>query len=139
MVLKWVYRVNLNAKVLAPDKPTSPAWSVGWYFVPIAALWKPYQAIRETWQISTDRKNWRAAAYPLLLRQWWALWIISNILSNVSFRLSLQTDVSGMAALGGVFDLLSDLIDVPCDLVFIAIIRQLTALQVGALSGRSFD
>jgi hypothetical protein len=139
VVLKWVYRVNLNAKVLAPDKTISPGWAVGWYFVPFAALWKPYQAIRETWQISANPKAWRSAPYPVLLRQWWALWIISNILSNVSFRLSIEHDLPGAATIGQACDLLSSLIDVPADLVFVLVITRLTALQIGALSGRSFD
>jgi hypothetical protein len=139
VVLKWIYRVNLNAKVLAPDKTISPGWAVVWYFVPFAALWKPYQAIRETWQISTDGAAWRTAAYPVLLRQWWGLWIVTNILGNVSLRLSMSHDLAGAAAIGDVCDLVSDLVDIPLDLIFIALIRQLTALQIGALSSRSFD
>jgi hypothetical protein len=139
LTLKWIYRVNLNAKILAPDKTITPGWAVGWYFVPFAALWKPYQAIRETWQICVAPKAWQTATYPILLRQWWTLWIIGNILQNVSFRLSMESDLPGSAMISDVCGLIGDLVDLPLDLVFIMLVRHLTTLQVSALSGRSFD
>lgn len=52
LILKWIYRVNLNAAVWAPGKPISPAWSVGWFFVPFANLLMPFRAMAETWRIS---------------------------------------------------------------------------------------
>mgnify|MGYP003704706309 CR=1 FL=1 len=39
--LKWIYRVNMNAHVMAPDLTITPPWAIGWYFVPIATLFKP--------------------------------------------------------------------------------------------------
>ena len=41
LILKWIYRVNRNAHSFARGLEVSPPWSVGWYFVPIAFLWKP--------------------------------------------------------------------------------------------------
>ena len=32
---------------------TTPGWCVGWYFIPIANLWKPYVAMREIVRAST--------------------------------------------------------------------------------------
>ena len=51
----WIYRANYNARQLgATDMQFSPGWAVGWNFIPIANLWKPYQAMREIWQASAD-------------------------------------------------------------------------------------
>jgi hypothetical protein len=56
----WIYRANYNARQLgATDMKFSPGWAVGWYFIPIANLWKPYQAMCEIWQASAAPANWQ--------------------------------------------------------------------------------
>jgi hypothetical protein len=42
----WIYRANANAHALGGDLSVSPGWAVGWFFVPIACLFKPYLAMR---------------------------------------------------------------------------------------------
>ena len=139
IVLKWFYRVNLNAKVLKPAKQVSPAWSVGWFFVPFASLLMPFRGLREAWQISTDPEKPNAVGVPPLLRWWWGAWLIANIAGNISFRLStsfktvggqLGSDITGVIMT--VFNLLSAVL-------LIRIVRELTARQVGALSRATFD
>ena len=54
--LMWIHRANRNARGLGAEGMTfTPGWSVGWYFIPIANLWKPFQAMKEIWQASADR------------------------------------------------------------------------------------
>lgn len=40
----WIYRAAWNGRVFAGARQLdfTPGWSVGWYFLPIANLWKPY-------------------------------------------------------------------------------------------------
>ena len=46
LVLMWIHRANYNVRQLgARGLRFSPAGSIGWYFVPILTLWRPYQAI----------------------------------------------------------------------------------------------
>ena len=46
--LKWNYRMINNAYTVDDSTLTiSPGWGIGYYFVPIFSLWKPYQALRE--------------------------------------------------------------------------------------------
>src|SRR5262245_61248809 len=53
LFLRWIHRANWNARALgAQGMEFSPGWSIGWYFVPFANLWKPYQAMREIWRAS---------------------------------------------------------------------------------------
>ena len=50
LFLVWVYRVNVNVRVMgAVGLRISPGWSVGFFFIPIFNLWKPYQAMNEVW------------------------------------------------------------------------------------------
>ena len=137
--LKWIYRASRNAHALAEGLRTSPGWSVGWFFVPIANLWKPFQGLREAWQVSADPKAWQAQPTPELFRWWWGLWRASGILGNVAARVqSGATSVGGEMA-AGALNLANDVIGIPLDLVFLVIVRRLCALQVSALSQRAFD
>lgn len=44
----WIYRSNLLARALgAAAMEHTPSWSVGWFFVPVANLFKPYYVMKE--------------------------------------------------------------------------------------------
>src|SRR5712671_1363774 len=93
LVLRWIHRANFNAHQLgALDMRFTPGWSIGWYFIPFANLWKPYQAMKEIWQASDEPKNWPDREVPGLIPSWWFFWIITNLLGNATFRLSLHAD-----------------------------------------------
>lgn len=84
---RWIYRMNANARALGADHMRfTPGWSVGWYFVPIACLWKPYEAMREIWRagkIPSQSQSDRIVGW------WWFGWIVSNILGNISFQIAM--------------------------------------------------
>jgi hypothetical protein len=133
LVLKWIYRTNRNAHALADGLQISPPWAVGWYFVPIGNLWKPFQAMRETWQVSADPKGWSSVAVPGLLRWWWGLWLVSNWLSAGSFRLAADAHTVGALLVSDFIDLIVAAIDMPLVVVLILIVRRLGEMQVRAL------
>ena len=81
-LLRWVYVSKSNAWVLARGSLAyTPGWSVGWFFVPIATAWRPYQAIRETFRASHPghAETWRDAPRPKMLPVWWACWMVSAL------------------------------------------------------------
>ena len=83
VILKWIYRSNTNACFLgAKDMKFSPGWSVGWFFIPVANLWKPFQAMQEIYNASLNPVNWKDLEKPKIVQQWWGLWIISNSLTQ---------------------------------------------------------
>lgn len=90
MILRWIHRIVANAHAIADGLTISPGWAVGWYFVPVANLWKPFAAIREAWAVAVAPERWADIPAPALLRWWWGLWIATNIIDNLSFRLSLR-------------------------------------------------
>jgi hypothetical protein len=91
--LSWVYRVHANAHALGAEKMRyTPGWAVGWYFVPIANLFRPFQVMRETFQASHPDygpRNWRQAPVPTVVAFWWALWIVGNVVGQIVIRMSL--------------------------------------------------
>lgn len=65
----------------------SPAWAVGWFFVPIFNLFKPYQVIIDLWQ-NTFRHHPAPPRYvqkgqPLILA-WWLTNVASQLLSSAA-------------------------------------------------------
>ena len=87
----WIYRANFNARALgAQDLEFSPGWAVGYFFVPILCLWKPYQAIKEIWRASKAPESWVWVKAGPALPWWWCFAILSFILGNLSGRLALQ-------------------------------------------------
>jgi hypothetical protein len=85
IVGRWIYRASANAHALSDEMTISPGWAVGWFFVPVMNLFRPYQAMREVWLASHFRGNWHGEPTPSLVGLWWGLWIVVNILDNVSW------------------------------------------------------
>lgn len=82
----WIYRAAANVDAAAvPGFIHTPAWAVGWYFIPVANLFKPFGAMRQIWNAShghsgaLDRGN-------ILLTAWWAIWVVSGFVGYAAVR-----------------------------------------------------
>jgi hypothetical protein len=132
VVLVWIYDANRNAHALgAAGMRFAPGWAVGWYFIPIFNLWKPYQAMKEIWKASADPGNWQAQPRSPLLPWWWFLWIVSCIVANAMFRYTLKAEELDELINASGISIASDALDVPLDLVLIAIIDRIWRMQAG--------
>jgi len=130
LVLVWIYRANGGARRQgAADMQFTPGWAIGWYFIPFANLFKPYQAMKEIWKASKDPRAWSGADVPPLLGYWWFFWIIGNILGNASFRLSLRADELGSIIAANIVTLASNVCSIPLLMLFIVIVRRVSAMQ----------
>lgn len=134
LILKWIYRVNSNAHVYSSEMKVSPGWNVGFFFVPIANLWKPFQGIRETWEVSTMH-GWDV---PGWVRWWWGLWLASNFLGNASFRVELGAETIQDMMVAAFLDTVSAIVGIPVALLLIRLIRTLTAAQEAMRHGETF-
>ena len=88
----WVVRAAKNARALGAQGMTvSPGWCAGWFFVPIANLFMPFKGVSEIYKASEPGMNpanpqaWKDVAVPGVLIAWWALWILSSLVNNLSF------------------------------------------------------
>ena len=109
--LMWLYRVSNNVVAFGAPRQTSAGWAVGSFFVPIANLFIPYQAIKEIWQKS-DPTPTDAFSYvmspPGFFPAWWGFWIASNIASNAYFRMTLaEAPMEASATVGILSEALS--------------------------------
>jgi len=77
----WINRSCKNAWLLDPPKmKTTPGWAVGYYFIPVLSLWKPYSSMLEIRNASYGRSDKCRALLPL----WWFCWIALIILTGSS-------------------------------------------------------
>ena len=73
-------RANRNARAFGSLMSNTPGWAAGWFFVPVAGLWKPYYAMKEIWQGSNPDPTVHAIgagsgpAGPL----WWWMFLICS-------------------------------------------------------------
>lgn len=129
LFLVWFYRANANARALgADDLMGSPGLSVGWFFIPIAALFMPYVVMRDTWKASAAPRDWQAQPTAPIIGFWWAAWLISNSTALIAFQISLSGDVEMMDALG-VIDLISNLTAIPAAVLGALIVARVQWLQ----------
>jgi hypothetical protein len=76
----WIYNAACNVRALgARGLQITPGWAVGWYAVPVASLFRPFQAMAEIYRGSVAPVGWAQVKTPLLLRLWWAAWLLAGI------------------------------------------------------------
>ena len=87
---RWIYLAHRNLPELGATRlEMPPGWAVGWFFVPIANLWKPYQAMRSLWRSSHDVVRPELQDSTWVLPTWWTVWLISTILGNVETQMAM--------------------------------------------------
>ena len=85
----WIHRAHSNLPFFgASQLRITPGWAIGWFFVPIALLWKPYEGMKQLYQASKEPSAWKSAPVPGFLGLWWFLWIVTSILDQIVSKFS---------------------------------------------------
>lgn len=122
----WIYRANSNARCLgADDMKYTPGWSVGWFFIPIMNVFKPFMVMKEIWQASTPniKESWQVQTVSALVPAWWALWLLSQFTGQAATRMSFNASSFDQLSNASTVMLVSDIIDIPLSIVILMIIR----------------
>ena len=118
----WIYRTNKNLGILSGEQMTfTPGWSVGWFFVPILCLYKPYQVMKEIWNVC--HKN-QSTNYSLI-GWWWFLWITSVFLARFTFKLAIKSDFSMSYIDTIAMYIMSDGLDLILNIVELVLVTQI--------------
>jgi Domain of unknown function (DUF4328) len=129
----WIYRAHANLHLVDGVETTiSPGWAVGWYFVPVANLFKPYAAMKELWATSHGFDDRFADEGQQPLPTWWGCWIAGNIIANISLRLSMSESSSTLGSTA-VLDLASTIISAVACWLLIKIIERVNHAQQSSL------
>ena len=153
LFLMWMHQASKNAHALrGQGLMTSPGWAVGWWFIPIASMWKPYQALTEIWrasdpEVAVGDESWRDRAVPGTFPMWWALYLLSGVVSLVGVGISavaglkqagVESALKFEDATGNAVVAVSLFLSAMAAVAIISIMRQLERRQE-ALSSRSAD
>lgn len=122
----WLHRAVRTTNALGQDVGATPGWAVGSFFVPFVNLVVPYNIVKAM----ADLLGGQARSAPVGL--WWTLWIVGNVLSNVSSLMK------GSNALGILAAFVSAGAAASCVLVMGSIQRELDARR-SALESEPLD
>jgi hypothetical protein len=126
----WTYRANTNIRRLgAEGLRNSPGWSVGWFFVPIALLWKPYQAMKDLWQASAQPSEWRTQPRTAMLPWWWTFWIASVLVGNLAMRMTFAAKTIQDLIGSTVLTLIQGVLSIPAAILLALIVVRIQAMQ----------
>ena len=126
----WIVRANRNVRASgAKGLRFTPGWAVGYFFVPILNLWKPYQAMMDLWRASHDPASWPTAPTSAILPTWWALWVLSNTLGHASFRAMLAAEGLKGLQVATYLQIVSEAVNIPLCLVAIVLATRIANAQ----------
>ena len=128
---RWIFVSARNAGALGvTGLRFSPGWSVGWYFVPLLNLWKPYQAMREIYKGSSDPSDWASTKTPGILPLWWAAWLASGFVGRVAwFHSKIGAEELPDLIQTSAWTFASDAIDIPLYIVALVLVTRISTLQ----------
>jgi hypothetical protein len=94
LLFRWIYHLTKTI-IQKHNVPlsSSPRLAVGYYFIPIINLYKPYTHLKEIWHVSNTEK----ASYNFL-KNWWFFSIISTVVGRIIVRGTIDNwgDSSGL-------------------------------------------
>ena len=127
----WIYRASSNAAQIDPDtRRISVGCTVGWYFIPIANLWMPFQAMKQLWNSSHGGVTGDIhASAPMLLSFWWVAWVVSSLLPDASFRIPMRNDGLETWSTTARLDVLAAPASILSAILFLKILRAVTQVQ----------
>lgn len=97
LFLIWIYKSYEKLQNFHPMSEIrfSPGWAVGWFFVPFANLYKPFQIIRELFSKSQpSNASFAFRNGTLITSVWWILFLINNIMSRFLDRNEGRLNIS---------------------------------------------
>lgn len=90
---RWSWCAHARLRALGVEgKAFTPASSVWWWFIPVANLWVPGEAMSELWRASHFPRDWARRRATALVWIWWTLFIGSRVITRVAGRVGLRSE-----------------------------------------------
>jgi hypothetical protein len=133
--LIWIYRTYNNLAALkVSDLAYSPEWAVGFWFIPIVNLFRPYQIVREIFTkssvdlVSVTGPPELNQESPVELGFWWGAFLASGFFYQISGTLYGTGDRANSEYFAA-FDLGGSLTAIAAGLLAIYLVREITGRQ----------
>lgn len=128
----WIHRSYTNlVKHNVQGLRMTPAWAVGWNFMPILQLFKPFQVMKEIYLASfyaeDDSEEWKHQFIPSLFLWWW-LFLLIGIITFVNWFVFSQTFI--FLQLDGWLSVISAISFIISGVILLKLMKQVTDKQV---------
>lgn len=136
--LMWLYRAYRNLHAFGMATEVSPGWVVGYWFIPIVNLFRPYQRVNELLEKSitiASRFGCNANIIdPSKAGAWWACYLISGLIGRAADRSSLSASSSESLVFAAVLDMASAILGIFAGWFIITIIQSVDEMHEGSIS-----
>lgn len=131
----WLHRAASNTEALgAKGLESSPGWTVGWFFVPVANLVMPYRAMREVWQASRSPAQWSTVRAGPCLLLWWLIHLFAGIAGQVKSVMLRDAHGADAVLAASNVEITGMVLSLVTTLLFVHIVGSLWSMQEAAWS-----
>lgn len=121
LFLAWLSRTVDNAPAVGAGRPlVTPIWSIGWWFVPIANLVRPYQIVRD---LHDRMAIGTSIGGGWIVLVWWIAFLLGNAMVALTHIPPSPTDPDGLSTLFGLQQVANALIVLAALLGIIVVLR----------------
>lgn len=136
--MMWIYRANFNSRALgAQNMKFTPGWSIGYYFIPVLNLWRPYHAMKEIWKTGKNPGAWEGERHGAVLPWWWFFFLFSSALSNASFRISMKAKEIHELISATEITIASDMVSIPASIIALVLVGKIYKMQMSHVVQRT--
>lgn len=87
VMLVWIFSANKNARALSPKAlDDSPNWAVGWFFIPVMALFKPRTIMLQIYQSSRHPLDWHEDGGAAIVTGWWLIRLLADLIGLTTLK-----------------------------------------------------
>jgi predicted nucleic acid-binding Zn ribbon protein len=127
--IQWFRRAYYNLNIRKRNCSYSEGWAAGCWFVPIIALFRPYQIMKEMWVETSKLINNTSTAIikndsTAIIGVWWALWIVTNYVANYALKTTVKGDSLADYMNATMGDIVTSVISIPLAYVTIVMIKR---------------
>ena len=126
-------RAYYNLHLVVDNLNHSEGWAAGYWFVPIAYLYRPFQIMKQLYgeTINYLRKNNIDSNIPSIkpINWWWTLWIINEILGRIIFQYVSRAETINELIFSTKLGMVVCLIGLPLCIITVSVIKNYSFLE----------
>ena len=133
----WFHGVHVNLEALgARDLTYTSGWAAGCWFVPILNLFRPVQIAQEIWRnsdpstVAPDETGFRTAEDSSLIGFWWASWIVSLVLSQITMLMTRNVNSPESLQTATLVAMIAEAVRVVAAILALALVNAINARQM---------
>lgn len=132
--IQWFRRAYYNLGQRIGSLNHSDHWAALAWFFPIISLFRPYHIAKEIFSeteeyLERNLANYNETTSDSKIGIWWTFWIISNIIGNIAFRISLNADTLESLQTANIFNCLSDISSITAGILAILVIKEYAKVE----------